>query len=320
MRILSLVGFCRVLSLLVLSLLVLSLLVLSTLAQPATSQSLDSLTQGYSEADCPSCVRWNEPQAPFKLHHNSYYVGTKGLGAVLITSADGHVLIDAALPNSAPLIIDNIRALGFDPADIKLILNSHVHYDHAGGIAAMQKVSGARVAASMESAPVLESGKSGPDDPQYGVLYDIPAVEHVERFTPGDTLYVGAIAVKSHHTAGHTPGGTSWSWESCDGDECLNLVYADSQTPVSAEGFRYTDSEAYPSAVADFVLGIQALEELPCDILVTTHPGASSLWVRLSRGKQNLVDSQACKNYAGAARLRLVARLKREAEESTNRN
>ena len=287
-------------------------------ANSAAAQNIDALTHGYSDDECSSCAGWNEPQAPFKVYHNSFYVGTHGLSAMLITSPEGHVLIDAGLPDSAPLIVENIRTLGFDPADIKLILNSHVHFDHAGGIAALQKVSGARVAAGPKSAPVLETGKSGPDDPQYGILLDIPASENVERFTPGDTLQVGSITVKSHATAGHTPGGTSWSWESCDGNQCLNLVYADSQTPVSADGFRYTDSEAYPTAVADFERGFQTLEELPCDILITTHPGAASLWERYVGGPQGLIDSQACKKYAASARQQLASRLEREAKASNS--
>jgi metallo-beta-lactamase class B len=227
-------------------------------------------------------------------------------------------LIDGGLPNSALSILDNIRALGFDPGDIKLILNSHVHYDHAGGIAAIQRVSGARVAASPASAPVLERGKSGSDDPQYEILFDIPAVANVERFTSGDTLQAGAIEVVSHATAGHTPGGTSWSWTSCEANRCVNIVYADSQTPVSADGFRYTDSEAYPTALEDFEQGFRTLEALPCDILITTHPGASSLWERLAAGRDGLIDPQACRRYAASARQQLGRRVSMEKADTDN--
>jgi metallo-beta-lactamase class B len=215
--------------------------------------------------------------------------------------------------------MENIRVLGFDPADIKLILNSHPHFDHAGGIAAIQQATGARVAASPASAPVLEHGSSGPDDPQYGILLDFPPVPGVERFTPGDTLRVGSIKVASHATAGHTPGGTSWSWESCDADGCVDVVYADSQTPVSAEDFRFTDSETYPDALADFEHGLQVLERLPCDILVTTHPGASSLWERLADSRESLIDPGACQRYAAAARQQLVMRVENETGASRNR-
>lgn len=276
----------------------------------AAAQTGDPLTRPYSERDCSNCAEWNEPQAPVKIHGNTYYVGTRGLAAVLITSPQGHVLIDGGLPNSAPPILQNIRTLGFEPGDIRLILNSHAHFDHAGGIAAIQHASGARVAASGPSAPVLEQGTSEADDPQHGILLAFPPVLDVQRFGEGDTLRVGSIAVTPHLTAGHTPGGTTWTWRSCDEAGCVDLVYADSQTPISADGFRFSDSSVYPSAVADFERGFRTLETLPCDILITPHPGASSLWARLEGG--NLIDPDACKRYAAAGRQALARRLERE--------
>ena len=285
---------------------------LALTSTPAAAQTGDPLTRPYPASACPSCAEWNEPQAPVRLHGNTYYVGTRGLSALLITSPGGHVLIDGALPGSAPMILDNIRALGFDVRDIRLILNSHVHFDHAGGIAALQRASGARVAASVPSAPVLERGTSTEGDPQHGILLDFPPARDVRRFADGETLRVGPIAITAHLTPGHTPGGTTWTWRSCDDAGCLDLVYADSHSPISADGFRFSDSPAYPAAVADFERGFRTLETLPCDILVTPHPGGSSLWNRLERGPQGLIDREACKRYAAAGRERLQRRLETE--------
>lgn len=275
----------------------------------AAAQTADALTRAYPQEDCPSCAAWNEPHAPARLHGNTYYVGTGGLAALLITSPAGHVLIDGGLPNSAPLILENVRALGFDPQDIRLILNSHAHFDHSGGLAALQRASGAQVAASEPSAPVLERGNSGEDDPQYGVLLDFPAVQDVRRFADGETLRVGPLAVTAHLTTGHTPGGTTWAWRSCDGADCVDFVYADSQTPISADGFRYLD---HPSLVSGFERGHRTLEALSCDVLVTPHPAASSLWERLARGRGGLVDRDACRRYAANARQQLQRRLETE--------
>jgi metallo-beta-lactamase class B len=272
----------------------------------------DPLTRPYPAADCANCAAWNEPQTPVRLHGNTWYVGTRGLTALLITSPEGHVLIDGALPNSAPLILENVRALGFDVRDIRLILNSHVHYDHAGGLAALQRASGARVAASVPSAPVLERGTSMIGDPQHGELFDFPPVRNVQRFQDGETLRVGPIAVTAHLTPGHSPGGTTWTWRSCDDAGCLDLVYADSHSAISAEGFRFTDSPAYPTAVADFERGFRTLEALPCDILITPHPSGSSLWERLERGPAGLIDREACKAYAARGRQGLARRLETE--------
>ncbi|HEY8539460.1 MAG TPA: metallo-beta-lactamase [Steroidobacteraceae bacterium] len=110
--------------------------------------------------ECAQCEAWNKDQAPFRIFGNTYYVGTHGLSAVLVTSPDGHVLIDGALPQSAPLIAQHVEQLGFRLSDVKVILNSHVHFDHAGGIAELQRLSGAKVIASERAASVLRTGQA----------------------------------------------------------------------------------------------------------------------------------------------------------------
>ena len=137
---------------------------------------------------CANCIAWNKPHPAFRIYGDTYYVGTDGLSSVLITSATGHVLIDGALPESASRIVANIRSLGFRVEDVKLILNSHVHFDHAGGIAKLQKLSGARVAASQWTADVMRKGAVPRDDPQFGTIVPIARVARVETFKDGDTL------------------------------------------------------------------------------------------------------------------------------------
>jgi metallo-beta-lactamase class B len=288
-------------------------LAILALAPPLSAQAGGT---AYTAQECPPCAEWNAPQRPFRIHGNSYYVGTHGLGAILVTSDSGHVLIDGGLPESAPLILENIRALGFRPEDVRLILNSHAHYDHGGGIAALQRATGATVAASRWSAPVLERGNSGPGDPQYGVLLSYPATAAVRVLADGETVRVGPLALTAHATPGHTPGGTTWSWRACEAGRCLDLVYADSQTPVSADGFYFTRSQSYPTAIQDFERGFATLESLSCDVLVTPHPGVSGLWDRLAareRGNPDaLVDREACRRYAATARQALARRVATE--------
>jgi metallo-beta-lactamase class B len=274
------------------------------------------LSRAQQPIECPACTEWNVPQRPIRLHGDTYYVGTHGLGAILITSPQGHVLIDGGLPQSASIIRANVESLGFHMRDVKLILNSHAHYDHAGGIAELQRASGARVMASPWSASVLKSGKSQPGDPQFGIAFDYPAVSNVGTFTFEDTLRVGPIAVVPHATAGHTPGGTSWSWRSCDGARCLDFVYADSQTPVSADDFLFTRNTTFPNAIADFRRGYATLERLSCDVLITPHPAVSSLWDRVSPSDGTIgpafVDRDACRRYAANARRALEERIEKE--------
>jgi metallo-beta-lactamase class B len=269
-------------------------------------------------SSCANCVAWNKPHAAFRIYGNTYYVGTAGLSSVLITSSTGHVLIDGALPESASRIVANIRSLGFRVEDVKLIVNSHVHFDHAGGIAELQKLSGARVAASQWTADVMKKGAVPRDDPQFGSIHPIARVARVETFKDGDALSAGAVTVTAHLTPGHTPGGTSWTWQSCENGRCLNLVYADSLSPVSAEGFRFSRRKEYPNA-EDFERSFSFLESTPCDILITPHPDASGLWNRLEQRSARpdaLVDSTACRVLAETSREQLKRRL---AIESANK-
>ena len=266
--------------------------------------------------NCPSCAEWNVPRAPFRIHGNSWYVGTNGLSAILVTSPQGHVLLDGALPESAPLIAANVRTLGFRMADVRLIVNSHAHFDHAGGIATLQRASGAAVAAHPWSAAVMRRGTTLPEDPQFELNAPYPAVPSVRVLTDGETVRVGPLALTAHFTGGHTPGGTSWSWRSCEAERCLDLVYADSQTPVSSDDFLFTRNTRYPSAIQDFERGFALLERLSCDVLVTPHPSASQLFERLAAREQGradaLRDPSACRTYAAGARQRLAQRLATE--------
>ena len=189
--------------------------------------------------ECSNCAVWNVPQRPFRIFGNTYYVGTHGLSVILITSPKGHVLIDGALPESAPQILANIRALGFRTEDVKRILNSHAHFDHAGGIGPLSAATGATVLASPWSAKVIESGEPLRDDPQFGLILPYPRAERVKTIADGEVVKVGDLEVVAHFTGGHTPGGTTWTWQACEASRCLHVVYADSQTPVSNDDFRF---------------------------------------------------------------------------------
>ena len=268
---------------------------------------------------CKDCAAWNATQAPFRIYGGTYYVGVRGLSSILITSDQGHVLIDGDLPESVPRIAASIRALGFRVEDVKLILNSHVHFDHAGGIAGLQKLSGAVVAASAASAQVLHSGRSGPDDPQFGQLRPFPRVNHVRVIEDGETLRIGPLEVTAHLTPGHTAGGTSWSWKSCEQARCLHIAYVDSLAPVSSDTFLFTRNTTYPNVLRDFEQSFTTVSAFPCDILLTPHPEASDLWGRLERRAHGdadaLVDAGACRRLADAARERLQERVVKESGE-----
>ncbi|HEV7498812.1 MAG TPA: subclass B3 metallo-beta-lactamase [Vicinamibacteria bacterium] len=266
---------------------------------------------------CDSCAEWNAPRAPFRVFGNTYFVGPAGLGSVLVTSDAGHVLLDGALPQSAPLIDANIRALGFRTEDVRVIVNSHAHFDHAGGIAALQRASGAAVAASAAGARALERGGPVPEDPQFVGGTTFPRVTKVRVVADGETLRVGPLAVTAHVTPGHTPGSTSWTWRSCDNGRCLDVVYADSLNAVSAPGFRFSGDATHPSLVDAFRRTIATVEGLPCDILLAVHPGFADMDRKLAARAQGaasdpFLDPGACRVYAASARQALERRLQQE--------
>jgi metallo-beta-lactamase class B len=266
---------------------------------------------------CSQCDAWNVPQAPFKVFGNTYYVGTAELSAILIAGDDGLVLLDAALPQSAPLIERNIEALGLKTADIRLIVNSHTHFDHAGGIAAMQRASRATVAAGERAAEALRAGKPNADDPQFTIANnEFPPIRNVRVVRDGETLSVGNLRLTAHLTPGHTPGGTTWTWRSCEAERCVDVVYADSLNAVSADEFRFTGSAGTPSIVGEFQRSIRAVEALPCDILLSPHPGFFGMQEKVRRRAAGEADvfitPNACRAYASAAQARLEQRLAQE--------
>lgn len=269
-----------------------------------------------SVTPCEYCAEWNEPQRPFRVHGNTYYVGTRGLAAILITSPDGHILIDGALPESAPLIAAGVRALGFKLEDVKVLLNSHAHYDHAGGLAALQRASGAQVLLHPWSARVLRKGSGLIDDPQHGFFLPLPALAVTRELADREVVRVGALAVTVHFTGGHTPGGTSFGWRSCEGDRCWDILLADSQSPIADAGFRFSGGTRYPTVLQDFAEAFRRFETLPCDVLLTPHPGVSAIFDRQARRDAGdstaFRDPGACRAYAATSRQRLDARLQQE--------
>ncbi len=216
-----------------------------------------------------------QPAEPFRIAGNFYYVGANDVTSFLITGPEGHVLIDGGYPGTPPLIMGSIAKLGFDIKDVKVLLNSDPHRDHAGGLAALQQASGAELWASEASAGVLASGGDDPDLvlPLRALIWigiaGYPAARVDHRFKDGDTIRVGPIALAAHVTGGHTRGSTSWSFTVRDGDRVLNVVSGSSL--VVLLGTRY------PEQGADLKRSFRVLRSLPADIWVTSH---ARLWGR----------------------------------------
>lgn len=179
----------------------------------------------------------------------------------------------------------------------------------------MQRATRATVAASPRAAEALRTGKPTPDDPQFAIANNgFPRVRDIRLIRDGETLTVGSVQITAHFTPGHTPGGTTWSWRSCEGSRCFDVVYADSLNPVSADDYRFTAST--PSIVESYERSIRIVEDLRCDILLSPHPGFFGMREKLARqaaaSTDVFVNPNACRTYASAARTRLEQRIAQE--------
>lgn len=257
---------------------------------------------------CGDSTDWDKPAPPVRVHGNTYYVGTCGISAILITGNAGHILIDGGTEAGADLIAANIRALGFRPEDIRLILHSHEHLDHVGGIAKLQRISGAMLIASAPAAKVFATGAAGAGDPQAGMHPPFPAANVGRIVADGEQVRLGDLMVQAITTPGHTPGALSWRWVSCDGGVCRTIVYADSLSPISRDNYRFSD---HPDYLAAFRASIAKIATGECEILLTPHPQASGLKVRFAAGK-TLLDPGGCKAYAARLTTALDERLAKE--------
>jgi metallo-beta-lactamase class B len=283
-----------------------SLLAAAALAQPVP------LEQHLME--CAGKQGWSDPAPPIRIFANVYDVGTCGVVVLLITGPDGHILIDGATAEAAPNIASNIERLGFKLGDIKLILASHEHLDHAGGIGELQRRTGARLLVMPEARYAVETGLLAPDDPQFGVWPPFPPARVDAVLRDGETVSLGPLELTAHSTSGHVRGSTSWTWTACEDGSCHAMVYADSVTAASAPGYRFSD---HPDYVERFRASLRKIGELPCDILITPHPAVSNLYARLA-GEAPLVNPRACADYAAAAVLKLDERLANEALDTSS--
>jgi metallo-beta-lactamase class B len=258
-------------------------------------------------ATCKDWDNYDKPAPPVRVFANTYYVGTCGITSVLITGTGGDILIDAGTENGADLIAANIRSLGIRLSDVRILLHSHEHFDHVGGMGRLEQLTGARLYASPTAAKVFATGTATADDPQAGINKPFPTarVDHVIR--DGEIVRLGNLWLTGVATPGHTAGAMSWHWVSCNGGVCRSIVYADSLSPVSRDDYRFGDHPDYLKAYRTSIAKIAALD---CDILLTPHPSASDMVERFA--SKSLENREGCRDYAAKLTKQLDERLAKE--------
>ncbi|MGZ4788057.1 MAG: subclass B3 metallo-beta-lactamase [Terriglobales bacterium] len=219
----------------------------------------------FAQSD-PTWRSWNQPVEPFRIVGNIYYVGASDIASYLITSPQGHILLDGGFVETAPMIRDNIRKLGFKVEDVKVLLNSHAHFDHAAGLAQLKQWTGAKFVASRADGDQIARG--GHDDPMWGDKLLFPPTRPDRFISDGETVSVGDTVITAHLTPGHTRGCTTWTTGAVEGGQRYHVLFLCS---VSAPGYKLVNNPKYPNIVEDYRHTFTYLKTLPCDVFLAAH-------------------------------------------------
>ena len=240
--------------------LVFALVALLPLTGAAQGQTLKDLLAAMK-------AKWNAPTEPFRMIGNVYYVGTDGLASYLITSPQGHILVDTVMPESTSQIKASIEKLGFKVGDIKYLLNTHAHIDHTGGLADMKQASGAQLIAGEADKPLLEGGYYPGRQEETDLAFPPVKVDRTVR--EGDTVTVGDVTLTARETPGHSPGCTSWTFTVKDGDASRSVLIFCSATVALNQ---LVGNPTYRGIVDDYRKTFARAKEMKPDVLLAPHP------------------------------------------------
>ncbi|HEY5883643.1 MAG TPA: subclass B3 metallo-beta-lactamase [Pyrinomonadaceae bacterium] len=228
---------------------------------------------------------WNEPFPPFKIADNLYYVGSKGLASYLVTTPDGHILINSNLEESVPLIRASVEKLGFKFSDIKILLISHAHWDHNAGSPSIKRLTGARYLVMDADVAAVESG--GKSDFYYGndSSTHYPTTKVNQILKDGEEVKLGGTVLVAHLTPGHTKGCTTWTMKVKDNGKTYNVVIVGS--PNVNPGYKLVNNATYPTIATDYEQTFRVLKSLPVDIFLGAHGSYFNLEAKYPQQKKS---------------------------------
>ena len=247
--------------------------------------------------------RSNAPVEPFRIAGNVYYVGAAEVTSYLVTTKAGHILIDAGFEETAPLIRANVEKLGFKVRDIRILLNTQAHYDHAGGLSAMKAATGATFMAMDREVPLLARGGLG--DPQFGDRFPYPPMEAERILRDGDRVSLGGTTLTARLTPGHTPGCTTWTMTARERLRKYDVVVMCSASVPA--GYQLVGNAKYPNAADDYRRTFSLLDEMHADVFLAAHGSMFDLLKKIDRMRAGekpnpFVDPAALKAYTDRAR------------------
>ena len=216
-------------------------------------------------------VEWNTPVPAFRIIGNIYYVGASDVTSYLIVTPDGDILLDGGLAQTAPQIEANVKTLGFKLSSVKILLNSHAHFDHAGGLAELQKVTGAKLVAMDGDVQQLTRGGHG--DFFFGDADLFPAITPNRVIHDGETVSLGGTTLTAHRTAGHTRGCTTWTMTVKEAGELYHVVFFCSASVL--DGYKLVARPDHPASYLgiadDYEKSFRIWKSLPCDVFLGAH-------------------------------------------------
>jgi metallo-beta-lactamase class B len=243
---------------------------------------------------------WMVAFPPHRVVGNVYYVGSAGLASYLITTPEGHILINSSVEASVPLIKASVEKLGFKFSDVKILLISHAHFDHCAGSARVKKLTGAKYMVMDADVPVVESG--GKADFQYGNSPDLlyPAMKVDRVLHDGDEVKLGGVALVAHKTPGHTKGCTTWTMKAGDaGGKRYDVVIVGS--PNVNDGYKLVNNAAYPEIAEDYERAFRVWKSLACDVFLGAHGsyyGMAEKFALMRDGAANpFIDPEGYRSY-----------------------